>query len=95
MNRLTTVLARTGAISVLALGAFGVSFALPAATPTAAELQAKADQHTMMAADYRARMQADPKHAIAYFTQANHCDKQALKFRTAALQAEDTPAYRR
>ena len=101
MNRFTHILTNAAVMTALVLGSYALTstaFAAPADTAsknTAAELLAKADHHEMMAANYRARMQADPKHAIAYFTQANHCEKEAQAFRTAALQAEGSPTYRR
>jgi hypothetical protein len=45
----------------------------------------------MMAADYRARMRVDEKHAIQWFTLANHCDQKAQALRTAALAAGSAP----
>jgi hypothetical protein len=42
----------------------------------------------MMAADYRARMRADEKRAIVWFTQANHCDQKTEQLRVASRQAD-------
>ena len=101
MTRFTHILTNAAVMTALVLGTYALTSTAFAAPPdtasknTAAELLAKADHHEMMAANYRARMQADPKHAIVYFTQANHCDKEAQAFRTAALQAEGSPTYRR
>jgi hypothetical protein len=49
----------------------------------------------MMAADYRARMRVDEKHAIQWFTLANRLDQEAQRYRMAALAAGAEPVYRR
>jgi hypothetical protein len=101
MNRFTHTLTQLGAIAALAVGSYALTpaaFAAPAAdtvAATAADLQAKADHHAMMAADYRARARTDEKHAISWFTMANHCDQKAERYRMAALQAGAEPTYRR
>ena len=89
---------RIAMLSTVAAG-FLVS-ALPtfAAAPDqsdAATLLSKADHHATMADYYRERMRTEPKHAISYFTLANHCDQKAQAFRTAALQVQGEPSYRR
>lgn len=59
----------------------------PAAT-SAAALQAKGGHHAMMATDFRICMRVDEKHAISWFTLANHCDQTAARYqRLAALQS--------
>jgi hypothetical protein len=102
MNRFTHTLTNVGAIAALVVSSYALTSAALAETPatsstsTAAELQAKADHHAMMAADYRARMRVDDKHAITWFTMANHCDQKAQAYHLAALQAAGTePVYRR
>jgi len=89
---------KAGAIAALAIGSIAsmnVGFAAPAPESTAtsaAALQTKADHHAMMAADYRIRMRADEKHAISWFTLANHCDQKADSYhRLAVLQSSTEP----
>jgi hypothetical protein len=53
----------------------------------AAQLEAKADHHAKMAADYRAQIVAGTKQAITFYTMANHCDERAERYRKAALKA--------
>jgi hypothetical protein len=89
---------RIAALGTLAAGVLGIAaptFAAPADNPDASTLLAKADHHLTMAEDYRARMRTDPKHAISWFTIANHCDQEAQAFRTAALQVSGERSYRR
>jgi hypothetical protein len=101
MNSYTPRLMTSIAIAVLAVGTIGltsVAFAAPptaAVAATSADLLAKADHHAMMAANYRARATADSKHAVAWFTLANHCDQKAQAYRVAALGAGTEPTYRR
>jgi hypothetical protein len=101
MNRFTHTLAQLGAIAALAVGSSALTTLALAAAPTqpvattAADLQAKADHHATMAADYRARAKTDSKHAISWFTLANHCDQKAQAYRVAALQLGAEPVYRR
>jgi hypothetical protein len=91
MNRFTRTLIKVGAIATLALGSYALpnlAFAVPppnTTSTTSADLLAQADHHAMMAAYYRARARADEKHAIQWFTMANHCDQKERAFRTAAL----------
>ena len=83
MKRFAFTFAKAGAITALAISSIAsmnVGFAAPAPESTAtsaAALETKADHHAMMAADYRIRMRADEKHAISWFTLANHCDQRA------------------
>jgi len=101
MNRLTHTLTQLGAIAALAVGSNALTTLVLAAPPTqsvattAADLQATADHHAIMAADYRARAKTDSKHAISWFTLANHCDQKAERYQMAALQAGAEPTYRR
>jgi len=101
MNRFTHTLTQLGAIAALAAGSNALTTLAVAAPPTqsvaatAADLQAKADHHAMMAADYRDRAKTDSKHAISWFTMANHCDQKAQAYRIAALETGAEPTYRR
>jgi hypothetical protein len=98
MNRFTHTLVRCSAVAALALGSLAATsagFAGSQPAPvTVADLLAQADHHAMMAADYRAHMRTDAKRAIVWFTQANHCDIKAERFRAAAaaLQASAQPS---
>jgi hypothetical protein len=100
MNRFAHTLTQLGAIAALAVGSNALTSLARAAPPaqsvatTAPDLQAKADHHAMMAADYRARAKADSKRAIAWLTLANHCDQKAQTYRMAALQAGAEPILR-
>ena len=63
-------------LAPLAVGSLALTLAACAtpgidSTASAADLQAKADYHAMMAADYRARARVDEKHAIQWQVQAN------------------------
>jgi hypothetical protein len=97
MNRFKQTLIKLGAVATLAVGSYALpalALAAPlsnASAATSADLQAKADHHAMMAADYRARIHVDDKHAIQWFTLANHCDQKAQAFRSAALAAGTAP----
>jgi hypothetical protein len=96
MNRFTHTLIRLRGLAPLAVGSLALTLAACAtpgidSTASAADLQAKADYHAMMAADYRARARVDEKHAIQWQVQANHCDQRAQAFRTAALAAGAAP----
>lgn len=96
MNRFTHTLIKVGAMAALAVGSYALTplaFAAPAsnAVATTADLQAKADHHAMMAADYRARARTDSKRAISWSTLANHCDQKAEHYRLAALAAGTAP----
>jgi hypothetical protein len=101
MKRFTHTLIKVGAIATLTVGTYTLPVLALAAPPTntvaitAADLQAKADHHAMMAADYRARMRVDEKHAIQWFTLANRLDQEAQRYRMAALAAGAEPVYRR
>ena len=89
---------RMAALSALAIGLLAGALPTFAAVPEksdAATLLSKADHHTTMADYYRERMRSDPKHAISYFTMANHCDQKAQALRTVALQVQGDPTYRR
>jgi hypothetical protein len=97
MKRFTHPLIKVGAIAALAVGSYALpplALAAPpgnAVTITSADLQAKADYHARRAADYRARMRVDEKHAIQWFTQANYHDQKAERYRMAALASAGTP----
>jgi hypothetical protein len=102
MNRFTRPLIKVGAITALAVGSYALPALALAAAPsnavtiTSAELQAKADHHAMMAAYYRARMRVDEKHAIQWFTLANHCDQKADRYHhLAVLQSGTEPTILR
>ena len=84
-------------ITALFIAMAGLASGAPAAppetvAPTAADLRAKADHHAEMAAWYRARAAEGGKHAIQWFTMANHCDQEAHRYQVAAADAE--PTYR-
>ena len=86
---------RTVAIGAFAAGILAAALPTFAAAPNntdAAALLTKADKHATMADYYRERMRTDEKHAISYFTMANHCDQKAQDLRTAA---QGEPTYRR
>jgi hypothetical protein len=97
MNRFTHTLIKVGAVAALAAGSYALPALTLAAPPsnasaaTSADLQVKAAHHAMMAADYRARMRVGDKHAIQWFTMANHCDQKAQALRAAALAAGTAP----
>jgi hypothetical protein len=84
-----------GALAVSSIASMTAGFAAPAPEPSAtsaADLQAKSGHHTMMAADYRILMRTDQKHAISWFTLANHCDQKADRYqRLAVLQSGAEP----
>ena len=94
MTRFASPLVILSSFAVLAMGSIAMTSAAFAASPssatTAADLRAQAEHHAMMAADYRARMHTDEKHAISWFTQANHCELKAEQLRLAAVQADGT-----
>ena len=89
MNRFTTTFVKLGSAAALALGSVAITSAAFAAsqpsTISATSRQAQVDHHAMMAADYRARVRIDEKHAISWSTQAAHCDLKAEQLRVAAL----------
>src|SRR5258708_37730350 len=98
MNRFTHT--RLGRLAPLAVGSLALTLAACAAprvasTASAADLQAKSDYYANTAADYRARMRVDEKHAIQWFTLANRWDQTAQAYRMAALAAGAEPVYRR
>ena len=96
MKRLTAL--RMAALGTLAAGAFTTAVPAIAASPKSADparLLAQADHHSTMAEDYRARMRTDPKHAISWFTMANHCDRHSQSLRTAAAEVSSESGYRR
>jgi parvulin-like peptidyl-prolyl isomerase len=99
MNRISGTLIKLSSVAALALGSVAVTsagFATSAPTVTAVEnLQAQTAHHAMMAADYRARMRTDEKHAIIWFTQANHCDQKAEQLRVASRQADGQSSSQR
>jgi hypothetical protein len=101
MNRFAFTFVRAGAIAMLTVSSIAllnVGFAAPApeSATSVAALQAKADYHASMAAYYRMRMQTDDKHAISWFTMANHCDQKADRYhRLAVLQSGTEPAILR
>jgi hypothetical protein len=99
MNRISPTLIKLASVATLALGSAIVTsaaFAASPSVPTAAEgLHAETAHHAMMAADYRARMRTDEKHAIVWFTQANHCDQKAEQLRVASRQTDDQSSSRR
>jgi hypothetical protein len=102
MNHFASTFVKGGAIAALAVSSIAflnVGFAAPApasAAASAAALQASADHHAAMAAYYRMRMQTDEKHAISWFTQANHCDQKAEHYHhLAVLQSGTEPAILR
>jgi hypothetical protein len=96
MNSLSAL--RMAALGTLAAGAFTAALPTFADSPERADparLLAQADHHSRMAEDYRARMRTDPKHAISWFTMANHCDRHAQALRTAAAEVSGESGYRR
>jgi len=100
--KIASTFTKAGAIAALvvsSIASMNVGFAAPApgsSAMSAAALQAKADDHTMMAADYRIRMRTDVKHAISWFTLANHCDQKADHYqRLATLKLAAEPAIPR
>ena len=94
MTRFASSLVKLTGAAVLTLGSIVMTSTGFAATPpppstaTGADLLAQAEHHAMMAAYYRARMRSDEKHAISWFTQANHCEQKAERLRVAAAQAD-------
>jgi hypothetical protein len=92
MNRMSGTLIKLSSVTALALGTVAVTSTWFAAPPpsatTAGEFQTQSGHHTMMAVDYRARMRSDEKHAIVWFTQANHCDQKAEQLRMASRVAD-------
>jgi hypothetical protein len=99
MNRMSGTLIRLSSITALAMGAVAVTSTGFAASgpkaPAVDDLQAQTTHHAMMAADYRARMHTDEKHAIVWFTQANHCDQKVEQLRVASRQTDDQSSSRR
>lgn len=101
MNRYARRMRLAIAIAALFVGTTGCASVAPAAHPdtvakTAADLQAKADHHAEMAAWYRARAAEGGKHAIQWFTMANHCDREAHRYQVAAAAAAGAePTYSR
>jgi len=96
MKRLTAL--RVAALGTLVAGAFAAALPAIAASPKSsdpARLLAQADHHSTMAEDYRARMRTDPKHAISWFTMANHCDRHSQSLRTAAAEVSSESGYPR
>lgn len=100
MNPFTRNLIGLRGLVLLVVGSAALALAACAtpridSTASAADLEAKAAHHAMMATDYRARMRVDDKHAIQWFTMANHCDQKAQAYRVAAMQLGTEPTYRR
>ncbi len=102
MKNFASTFTKAGTIAALAVSSMAsMTAALAAPAPgssamSAAALEANAGQHTMMAADYRARMRTDVKHAISWFTLANHCDQKADRYqRLAALKLAAEPTISR
>jgi len=97
MSRFTHTLIKIASMATLAAGSCtlpALALAAPpsnAVTITSADIQAKADQYAKIAADYRARMRFDEKHAIQFFTLANYWDQKAERYRKAALASAGTP----
>jgi hypothetical protein len=99
MNRMPGTLIKLSSFTALTLGAVAVtSTRFAASGPTALavdDLQAQTAHHAMMAADYLARMRTDEKHAIVWFTQANHCDQKAEQLRVASRQTDGQSSSQR
>jgi hypothetical protein len=99
MNRISRTLIKLASVAAFALGSVAVTsagFASSAPTTTVVENhQAQTVHHTKMAADYRARMRTDEKHAIVWFTQANHCAQKAEQLRAASRQADSQSSSQR
>ena len=94
MKRTVAISKRFSGLAALTLSAAGVATTSFAAKPPAvAEItSAQVEHHTSMASDYRARMRSDPKRAIVWFTQANHCDLSAEQLRVAAVRVRESDA---
>lgn len=100
MNCFAHCLTRLGRLAPLAAGSLALTLAACAAprvvsTASAADLQTQSDYYAKVAADYRARMRIDEKHAIGWFTLANRWDQKAQAYHLAAGQAGAEPIYRR
>ena len=80
------IIATLGFLSSVAAAASWAVAPSDTVTIRGAELQARADHYTQLAAFYRERSKLSSKHMITYFTAANRADWLAKRYHLAAAE---------